>query len=189
MKMNQLVLTTGLLVLSSSIALAGDPGTTLEKNMGGEAYSTQTVNKAGSAVKEEKLGLLESKLEDLEARINGLFPKSSSKSERYDLEKLPYDSETVRTMQGWDSEAHLLEAKANQQTSENLENKIQKIQDRIDRFNQKPYLDPKGFKRSGLEILKGKLVQDHREADIKTAWHKAQVEKILLSESKDQKNS
>ena len=118
-----------------------------------------------------------------------LLPKSSLQRQGEDRVNNPYGSQVVRTMKGWSSIDHLAEAKASQREADILKEKVQKLQSRIDRFSQKPYLDTKGFKRSGLKILKGNLTKELREATQKTAWHKSQAKTIMISESNNQQRS
>ena len=143
----------------------------------------------GVQTNQQKLERLEAKIKALESRIDNYLPKPTSESE---LGSNPYAPDTVKKMVGWSSKDHLMEARAHHQTVETLEQKIQILNDRIDRFNKKPYLDTKGFKRAGLKRIKGNLVQDLREARVKTVWHKEQAEKVMLSDSahhKAQQNS
>ena len=183
---SQFVLAAGLLVLGSSVVLAESSHTSPVGPLSVKASPVLSANEQELKTKQEKLEILESKFEELEARMEKLFPESSQGP---DLPKNPYGSQVVRTMQGWSSMDHLAEAKANQQEADTLEMKIQNLQSRIDKYSQKPYLDTKGFKRSGLEILKGNLTQELREATQKTAWHKSQAETIMFSESNHQQRS
>ena len=185
----QILLTTIFLVISSSLALADGSVTFTNGPFGQDALSTQSGKVEGSKTKGEKLEILESKLEELETRMNKLFSNSPLQAQGLNLEHNPYDSNTIQSMQRWSAEDHLLKAKTNHQKSEVLEGKIQNLQNQIDRLSKKPYLDTKGFKRDSLNRWKGNLVQELREATTKTAWHRVQAEKIMISESKHQQNS
>ncbi|NKB81191.1 MAG: hypothetical protein GKS05_04740 [Nitrospirales bacterium] len=114
--------------------------------------------------------------------MNKLFPQSLIEQHELNLEQVPYDSNRVQMMQGWTSEEHVREATAHHQKAEDLHMEIQRLQNRIDRFFQKPYLDTKGFKRSRLKHMKGHLIQAFRKATTKTVWHTRQAEKIITSE-------
>lgn len=186
---SQFVLAATFLVFGSSVVLAESSNSSPVGPLSVEESPVLLANTQESKTKQEKLDILVSKFEELEARMEKLFPKSSPQRQGEALENDPYGPQVVRTMQGWSSMDHLAEAKASQQEADALEKKVQKLQSRIDRFSQKPYLDTKGFKRSGLEILKGNLTQDLREATQKTAWHKSQAETIMISESKYQQRS
>ncbi|MDT7044056.1 hypothetical protein [Candidatus Nitronereus thalassa] len=146
------------------------------------ADSSQLMKDQATGVQsdQKKLERLESKIQALESRINQYLPKSSTE---VDLGSNPYDSDVVKRMVGWSSQDHLTKAREHQEQIDSLDNKIQNLNDRIERFNKKPYLDTKGFKRDNLKRLKGNLVQDLREATVKTAWHQEQAEKVMFSES------
>ena len=187
MAMNKIALTTVILVCSSSLALAESGGFVHSEPWSGNDFLALTVKEDSSMTNGGKLEILESKVKELETRIDKFLPKTSR--DRQSMGENPYNYETVRTMQGWSSQDHLLKAKTYHQKSEALDGKIQKLQDRIDRFSQKPYLDTKGFKRASLKVFKDTLVQELHEATTKTAWHKAQAQKIMISESTHQHHS
>lgn len=63
-----------------------------------------------------------------------------------------------------------------QLNSPEVAQKIQDINDRIERFNKKPYLDPKGFKRASLKRIKGKLIQELRDTTIRTVGNQDKTE-------------
>lgn len=134
----------------------------------------------GGQTNQQKLETLEAKIKALESRIDKYLPKTSPEVK---LGSNPYAPEMVKKMVSWSSKDHLMEANAHHQTVETLEQKINKLNDRIDRFNKKPYLDTKGFRRASLKRIKGNVVQDLREATLKTVWHREQAEKVMLSES------
>jgi hypothetical protein len=186
---SQFVLAATFLVFGSSVVLAESSNTSPVGSLSVKEYSVLSANEQESKTKQEKLDILESKVEELEARMENLFPLSFIQQQGFEPDNNPYGPQMVRTMQGWSSKDHLVEAKASQQEADILKKKIQKLQSRIDRFSQKPYLDTKGFKRSGLEILKGNLTQELRETTKKTAWHQSQAKTIMISESKHQQRS
>jgi chaperonin cofactor prefoldin len=128
----------------------------------------------------QKLGMLELKIQALESRIDKYLPKSSVEVE---VGKNPYDSDTVQRMVGWSSQDHLTQAREHHAQIDALGKRIEDLDTRIERFNRKPYLDTKGFKRASLKRIKGNLILDLREATVKTAWHQSQAEKVMLSES------
>ena len=64
-----------------------------------------------------------------------------------------------------------------------LELKIQRLIQRIQLYDQKPYLDPKGFRRSGLKLRLGNLMEDYSELSEKIALHQESANQIL--EAKD----
>ena len=133
---------------------------------------------------QQKLLILESKINALESRIDQHLPKPSIGVK---LGSNPYDPETSKTMVGWSSKDHLTKARVHHQQFEALESKIHSLNDRIDRLNRKPYLDSKGLKRNSLKRIKGNLVRNFRDAALKTAWHQEQAQKLMLSESAHKK--
>ena len=179
---SQFVLAAMFLVFGSSVVLAESANTNSQGSLGVEALNEQESN-----TRQDKLDILASKYEALEARMEKLF-SGSSQRQGSDLVN-PYGSQMVQTMQGWSSRDHLAEAKTNQQDADTLKKKVQNLQNRIDTYSQKPYLDTKGFKRSGLKILKGNLTKDLREATQKIAWHQSQAKTIMISESNHQQRS
>jgi len=183
---SQIVLAATFLAFSSSMVLAESSNT----GPTGHLVEESPVSAQELKTKQEKLDVLASKFEELEAKMERLFPESFLHPQGLsDLKTNPYDSQVVRTMQSWSSMDHLAEAKATQQEAEALEKKIQSLQNQIDRYSKKPHLDTKGFRRSGLEILKGNLTKELREATQKTAWHKSQASTIMISESNNQQRS
>lgn len=189
MLISQFVLAATFLVLGPSVVLADRSNTSPVGNLNVEESPVLSADAHRSKTLQEKWDFLASKYEELEAKMERLSPESSFQQQGADLNKNPYGSQVDRTMQGWSFMDHLAEAKANQQEADTLEEKIQNIQHRIDTYSKKPYLDTKGFKRSGLEILKGKLTKDLRSATQKIAWHKLQAKTIMISESNDQQRS
>ena len=59
-----------------------------------------------------------------------------------------------------------------------MEEKIQKLQKRITMFNQKPYRDPKGFRRSGWKLLMGNWRQELNDLKERIAWHTNKIERL-----------
>ncbi|MEX2493532.1 MAG: hypothetical protein WD425_17410 [Nitrospirales bacterium] len=189
MLISQFVLAATFLVLGSSVVLAEDSSTRPVEKVNVEESPVLSAEAQRSKTMQEKWDFLASKYEELEAKMARLSPEESSQQEESALNKNPYDPQVDRTMQGWSSMDHLAEAKVSQQEAAILERRVQKLQNRIDEFSQKPYLDTKGFKRSGLKILKGNLTQELRETTQKTAWHTLQAKTIMLSESNHQERS
>ena len=167
MGIRAILLTVSFLTIGSSLALA---------------ENTTLITDQDTGAAQAKIERLESKIQALESRINQYLPKDSNKIE---LTGNPYESKMVQQMVNWSSNDHLQEAKVQHQKIQDLENRIGSINERIDRFNKKPYLDTKGFKRSSLKHIKENLVQDLRQATMKTAWHKEQAEKSMFSETAD----
>jgi len=101
----------------------------------------------------------------------------------------PYDVEKLQSMQTWTVENHVDKAKAAKEKFENLEAKIDELQTKIDKFSQKPYLDTKGFKRQGLRLWKGKLINELRQIADKVVWHETQAHQMLASQDDHQQDS
>lgn len=179
---SQFLLAATFLVFGSSVVLAESANTSPKGSLSVEAFNEQESN-----TRQDKLDILASKYEALEARMEKLLSDSSQR-QGSDVEN-PYDPQLVQSMKGWSSMDHLAKARVSQEEAGILKKKVQKLQSRIDKYSQKPYLDTKGFKRSGLEILKGNLTQDLREATQKTAWHQSQAKTVMISESKHQQRS
>ena len=59
-----------------------------------------------------------------------------------------------------------------------LDERIQKLEERITRFSQKPYLDPKGFRRSGWKILKGTLRREVNNLQEQIVWHRKELSRL-----------
>lgn len=189
MFISQFVLAATFWVFGSSVVLAEISNPSPLENFNVEESPVLSADAHGSKTIQEKWDFLLSKYEELEARMERLAPEPSFQQQGSDLKKNPYGSQVVRAMQSWSSMDHLVKAKAHQQEAETLEEKIQNLQNQIDTYSQKSYLDTKGFKRSGLEILKGNLTKDFREATQKIAWHKLQAKTTMTSESKHQQRS
>ena len=79
---------------------------------------------------------------------------------------------------------HVSKAKAAKNHFEGLEGEIEKLQARIDKFNKKPYLDTKGFKRQGLRLWKDKLVNELKATADEIVWHETQAKEMLASQGK-----
>ncbi|WP_454060809.1 hypothetical protein [Candidatus Nitrospira salsa] len=102
---------------------------------------------------------------------------------------VPYDADKLQTMQSWTAENHVEKVRAAKETFENLEAKIDEIQTKIDKFSQKPYLDTKGFKRQGLRLWKGNLINELRQTADKVVWHENQAHEMLASQDDHQQDS
>ncbi|GJL57081.1 MAG: hypothetical protein NPIRA02_42130 [Nitrospirales bacterium] len=101
----------------------------------------------------------------------------------------PYHVEKHQAMDAWSAENHVEKARAAKEKVENLEAKIDELQSKIDKFSQKPYLDTKGFKRQGLRLWKGKLVNELRQIVDKIVWHEQQAHDMLASQGDNQEDS
>ncbi len=181
-------------VLAAAFVVLGHSGVWAESSNPNHNGSLRMITFQGPSVSEQdtrtqqkKLDILQSKLQELEAQMKQLRLEASLQGQ--DSKNIPYDSNTIKVMQGWSSTDHLREANVSEQNMVSVEAKLQKIQSRLDRLAAKPYLDTKGFKRSGLKTLKGRLTQELHEARQKTAWHRSQAQTIMSSESHQPQSS
>ncbi|WP_447969279.1 hypothetical protein [Nitrospira sp. M1] len=101
----------------------------------------------------------------------------------------PFNIENHQTMKTWSAENHVEKARVAKEKVEGLEAKIDELQTKIDKFSQKPYLDTKGFKRQGLRLWKGKLVNELRQIVDKIVWHEQQAHEMVASQHDNQEDS
>ncbi len=73
---------------------------------------------------------------------------------------------------------HLNHAKRLEQKVGLLEEELSRINQRVARYEQKPYLDPKRFRRDGLKILRGANLREIEILQEKVAWHHAQASRL-----------
>ncbi len=98
-------------------------------------------------------------------------------------------TETRQALQTASVDEHLRLADSAKERFETLESKIEKLQARIDKLTRRPHLDTKGFKRQGLRLWKGKLVNELKETADKVVWHEMQAKEMLASQDKNHKDS
>ncbi len=88
----------------------------------------------------------------------------------------------------WSAEEHLLAANLFEETAARLESKVIHLEQRLARFEKKPYLDPKGFKRQGWK----RLMQSHRaelsELQEQIAWHHTRSNQLNAMPSPKEKD-
>ena len=75
-----------------------------------------------------------------------------------------------------------------EQESKPLELKIQRIVQRVQLYDRKPYLDPKGFRRSGLKLRLGNLMKDYSRLKQKIALHQELANQILEAKGMSKDN-
>ncbi|HBP90115.1 MAG TPA: hypothetical protein PKK23_11965 [Nitrospirales bacterium] len=89
------------------------------------------------------------------------------------------------------AEDHLTKAQNLEKEIERLEAQVSELKQDVARYNEKPYLDTKGFRRNGLKLLIGtseKKISNIRKI---VAWHRTeatrltQVEKGALENTSD----
>ena len=75
-----------------------------------------------------------------------------------------------------------------EQEAKPLELKIQRLMQRVQLYDRKPYLDPKGFRRSGLKLQLGNLMKDYSELRQKIALHQELANQILEAKEMSENN-
>ena len=69
-----------------------------------------------------------------------------------------------------------------------LEQKIKRLMQRVQLYDQKPYLDPKGFRRSGLKLQLGNLMKDLSELRQNIASHQELANQIMEAKEMSENN-
>ena len=75
-----------------------------------------------------------------------------------------------------------------EQESKPLKVKIQRLMQRVHLYDRKPYLDPKGFRRSGLKLRLGNLMKVFLELRQKIALHQELAKQILEAKETTEHN-
>ncbi len=81
---------------------------------------------------------------------------------------------------------HLNHAQMLEQNLGQLEEQVARIEQRVARYEEKPYLDPKRFRRDGLKILRGSNLNEIETLQEKVAWHRAQASQLAGLDSSGQ---
>ncbi len=92
----------------------------------------------------------------------------------------------------WTAEEHLNAANLFEETAARLESKVGHLEQRVERYIKKPYLDPKGFKVQGWKRLMGSHRAELSELREQIAWHYGQANRISampVSEEKEKVNN
>ena len=87
-----------------------------------------------------------------------------------------------------DVDYHFAAKSLYEQEAKPLEIKIQRLLQRIQLYDRKPYLDPKGFRRSGLKLRLGTLMKDFSELRQKIALHQELAKQILEAKGTSENN-
>lgn len=190
MKLNHVILATIFVLGGGGMAQADVSSPNLEGPLGSNHHSMSVQNDTGvTEDHNSQIKNLEARIASLETQMNRLFQGLAEGRETSQVRSIPYDKETIQAMAGWSSEDHLNKAQEKVVYSGELKAKIQQLQERIDRFSQRPHLDTKGFKRAGLKRLLGNLQQELQEETAKLAWHKTQAQQTMVSQSQTQQAS
>lgn len=91
-------------------------------------------------------------------------------------------SEWKLETQGWSIEDHIAAAYSEEEEVQSLEGRIQHLDKRIRKLEEKPYFDPKGFTRSSLKLLSSTLEEKEKLLNEKIAWHFRQADQAKLTE-------
>ena len=75
-----------------------------------------------------------------------------------------------------------------EQEAKSLELKIQRLMQRIQLYDRKPYLEAKGFRRSGLKLRLGNLMKDYSGLKQKIALHQELANQILEAKGMSKNN-
>ncbi len=183
MKLNHVILTTVFILGGAGMAHA-DVSNPNPQGTLGIANQSQAVQQETGRVKN-----LEARIASLESQLNALLRGPAVSGKTPHAVPAPYDPEAIQAMNKWSSEDHLNTAQEKVVYSGELKAKIQQLQNRIDRFTQKPYLDTKGLKRAKLNRILGNLQKELQEETAKLAWHKSQAKQTMISKSQHQQSS
>ena len=72
-------------------------------------------------------------------------------------------------------EHHVVAIQYHTEKADLLEQKIQKLEQRIETFNQKPYRDPKGFRRASWKRLIGTWREELKNVREQIVWHQNEM--------------
>lgn len=177
MKFNTVILAAALVLTGSGMAYGDLSNPNIQGPAGNNHHLLDYQNDKGVTTGSNRFENLEARIESLETQMKGLFKGVANNREASPIKVPPYNEETIQAMNQWSSHNHLSKAQEMVANSEELKAKIQRLQDRFDRFSKKPYLDTKGFKRDGLKRHMGSLKKELRVETAKVAWHKTQAQK------------
>ncbi len=189
MKLNHWILTTMFMIGGGGLAQADVSNPNFQGALGPDYQSSTVQNETRVTDDKEKINNLEARIASLESQLNALFRGTAESGKTPHAVPAPYDREAIQAMNKWSSEDHLITAQEKVVYSGELKAKIQYLQDRIDRFTQKPYLDTKGLKRAKLNRILGNLQKELQEETAKLAWHKSQAKQTMVSQSQNQQAS
>ncbi|WNM60616.1 hypothetical protein [Candidatus Nitrospira neomarina] len=91
-------------------------------------------------------------------------------------------SEWKLETQGWSIQDHIAAAYSEEEEVQSLVDRIQQLDKRISKLEEKPYFDPKGFTRSSLRLLSSTLEEQEKLLNEKIAWHIRQADQAKLTE-------
>ena len=94
-----------------------------------------------------------------------------------------------QTANEWSAEEHRMAADLLHEEAVRLEDKVAHLEQRVERINKKPYLDPKEIKRDGWKRLMGAYRKEISELYERIAWHHEEANRfngVLPSKEKVQ---
>jgi predicted flap endonuclease-1-like 5' DNA nuclease len=77
---------------------------------------------------------------------------------------------------------HLNHAQMLEQDFSSLKEQISRIDQKVARYEKKPYLDPKHFRRDGLKKIRGVTEKKIAKLQEQGAWHQAQASRLAALE-------
>ncbi len=76
---------------------------------------------------------------------------------------------------------HLKKAQDLEQEIERLADQMFTLDQRMKKYQKKPYLDTKGFRRSGLKLVMGSTMNDIKMLNQQIAWHREEASKLAIA--------
>ena len=91
----------------------------------------------------------------------------------------------VGSMQGalLSAQDHLSHAQNLEQKIDRLAKKVIEADQKVAKYNEKPYLDTKGIRRTGLKLLMGSTLTEIKELREQVAWHRAEASRLAKLET------
>ena len=103
--------------------------------------------------------------------------------------QMSHDPSPEQIANEWSAEEHLIASNLFEETAARLESKVSHLEQRLARFDQKPYLDPKGFKRQGWKRLMESHQAELSELEEQIAWHQEQANRLNALSVSDEKDT
>ena len=80
-------------------------------------------------------------------------------------------------------EHHMAAIQHHAEQTDMLEQKIQTLEQRIETYTQKPYRDPKGFRRASWKRLVGTWREELRDIREQIVWHENEITRLRPSKT------
>ena len=91
---------------------------------------------------------------------------------------LPPHLSSQQAANEWSAEEHQMAADLLHEEAVRLEDKVVHLEQRVERINKKPYLDPKEIKRNGWKRLMGAYSKEISELYERIAWHHGETDRF-----------